>query len=88
MQAQFSITYVGGEVTAVTTSPIDMVRTEKYTGKSIANGSPTYTDLCYIAYSASRRAGQAGQDFENWLELVDSIDEAAEVDDPKALDQP
>lgn len=87
MRISFNVTFVGGEKSQVTTSPVDMVRTEAYTGKSVANGEPTYTELCYIVYSASRRSGVAGQDFEKWLEMVDSIDQVEDDADPKAPEQ-
>jgi hypothetical protein len=87
MKATFRIKFVGGEERTVTTSPVDIVRTEAYTNKSIGEGTPSLTQMFYVAYSAARRAGIAGQDFEKWLETVEAIDDASEAGDPKEQPQ-
>jgi hypothetical protein len=86
MKATFKITFVGGEEATVTTSPVDIVRTEAYTKQSISDGTPSMTQMFYVAYSAARRANIAGQDFEKWLETVATIDDASEAD-PKEQPQ-
>jgi hypothetical protein len=76
------VTLVSGDEKLVKVGPVDMVRTEKFTGKAITDGDdPSITEVYYLAYSAAKRAGFAGSDFEAWLEDVDSIEE---VSDPKA----
>lgn len=87
MRAEFTITFNGGESFTVTTGPADFVRAERHTGKPITDGEPTFEAMCFIAYSAARRAGKAGSDFDAWLDdvaSIDSPDEDAEGNEPTA----
>jgi hypothetical protein len=80
VQADFKITFVGGESFTVTTGPADFVRAERHTGQPITSGEPTFEALCFIAYSAAKRAGKAGSDFDAWLDDVASIEDTADAE--------
>lgn len=84
MKAQFVITYIGGEEIQVSAGLVDMVRTERHLGRSIADlgENPSMEAISFLAYSAARKAGKAGQDFEKWLEDVEAI-EPLEEEAPK-----
>ena len=86
MKQDFLITHVGGEQIEVSAGLVDMVRTERHLGTSIASmgDNPSIEAISFLAYSAARRGKKAGQDFDAWLETVEAIDLVEAGTDPKA----
>jgi hypothetical protein len=81
----FKITQTDGNVLAIKTGAVDLVRWEKKNGRSFIGNDPTVEQLLWIAWAAGIRqkiiADGYAQKFEGWLEIVDDLDRIDEDDD-------
>lgn len=88
-----------GDTQDYRTSGVDVYRVERFTGKSSAELTGSYTAIAYLAYSAARRAGHAYRQrkaatseadlFEQWLDTHEvSILTDGGDPDPKDDDRP
>lgn len=65
-----------GSAVDVVASAADLVAFELKWDRSIARFSDDFrfTDLCWLAWHTCKRTGQTSQDFEQWLETIESVD--------------
>lgn len=78
-----ALEFVSGDTETFRVLPVDIMRAERHIGKPIKFDDMSFETGMYIAYSAAKRAGKAGNDFDAWSEEVVGI-EGDEVNDPKA----
>ncbi len=79
MRLEIDATYIGDdEPTRLVAQPIDFVMWERHTGRrmsDLADGIGM-EDICYLAWSATRRDGGERPPFDVWIGKLAEIDEA------------
>lgn len=76
-----AVTFTGGRTHTATPNVPDIVAFERKFGTlSIAMNAPGLEHLAYLAYVTLRRAGKAGDDFDQWLNDVDELELLAQPD--------
>lgn len=79
MRINFTITYADGSAAEATASVADQVAFEQSNDRSIARLADDFrlTDACWLAWHALKRTNKTQQDFDAWLEGVDSVEVGA-----------
>jgi hypothetical protein len=78
-QITLTITFVDGTILEVNTSAGDVVKWESFFDLGI-DKLEKVTHLLYLAWLAIKRLKKTGEEFDNWVDLVSTV----EVADPKA----
>jgi hypothetical protein len=84
MKINLRIDFLSGEAKEITCSAADLVAFESKFDKSIATleADLKITHLLFLAWHSEHRRKQTDKDFDNWIELVNSVG-ASEATDPK-----
>lgn len=89
MQMTLRVTHTDGTAADVTATTVDILDFEEHFSKSFLRlvEDISYTDMCWLAWRASRRTGTAGDDFRAWVADVDvSFPSRDEEDTPRPLE--
>lgn len=90
MQLTLRVQHGDGTSTDVTATTIDILDFEEHFAKSFLTLTEnlSYTDMCWLAWAACKRAGTAGDDFRAWASGVDvSFPSGEAVTTPVPLEQ-
>lgn len=79
-----------GSAVDIVASAADFVAFEQKWDRSIARFSDDFrfTDLCWLAWHTSKRAGKTSLDFDSWLETIESVDASDGAIVPLETSQP
>lgn len=77
MRIALRTTYADGRAPVLSTaSAPDLVAFEREFDRSVARfeAELRFTDLCWLAWHAQRRAGKTTQAFDDWLDEIDGVE--------------
>ena len=88
MQLRVSITYDDGSTVNATASTVDLVKWEENAQKPIAKliEERYLGDMLWLAWHVLKRKGQVSEDFDAWLERVDTMTLGDTEEDTLPLD--